>query len=281
MSKKSRIKKSKPSADIIKPSYKTEIIGVLTTAGLAAAVAAILYVSQPKSTPPQYTPTASSQLETKVQISFEMARQREELRQPYLDQLFSQRETLGVPGWDSIEGVVYDPDEKKMQAEFERKGMVDHKKIKGYQPNGTSLLRIASTPYFGQTGVKSKTYLTRDAFRLLANEDEILSALDNESAHAQVVHKNTLHISLNTPDRDMSPAMFELGIEVLSFEKQFYYMETGKRKTTKGFADRMKDPARTLYKLLVEKTRIQNEDTDFAVAIVQAIESRPTAKYFR
>ncbi len=212
---------------------------------------------------------------------FDMAKANEAVRQQYLDTIFADQQKYGVPGWDSFACLVYDPVFERMGAELRRRGVVKKDRVEGYSP-GAGLVRWMSTPYFGEKGMKLATYVGKAAFEQLEREDDLLSALDHESFHAQVFHKGNIHFSMRQPKGGkMSQFIFDLMSEVCGFEKQFYYIETGYRKVSKSMLDRCIPMARMLYSKLENVALQETTEGEFARGLIEAIQSRPTARYFR
>ena len=219
-------------------------------------------------------------------ITFEKAKKDESLRQPLLDHVFDNQDKYGVPGWDSFERILYDPEFKQMQADFKAAGIEDKSGnlIPEYGPRNKNFVRLMGTPYFGEKGkgMKSTVYVGRGVFNLWDSLDEICSGLDNESFHAQHWHKQTVHLLI--PKMDMSTLSqyaSKLFSEIASFDKQFHYIATGKRKVRPKYIQMTTNAARKLYAQLIALTKQNTPDGQFARGIRYVIEKRPSAIYFR
>ena len=137
-------------------------------------------------------------------------------------------------------------------------------------------------PYFGKKGVPLPVYVSKYAFEVTNIGDDLLAILDNESVNAQLLHKEWSHLPLNIPrDKEMSPYMFALMSEVLSFEKEFYNIETGIRNVSPDFLRGVINPAKSVYKQLELAATLNNNDAEFARGVLEAVELRPTLKYFK
>ncbi len=220
-------------------------------------------------------------LEQVVEVSFDQARNNLSSRQEYLDQLFKRKDRVGVEGWESFAGFVYVNDPAEYDRMMKEKGSVDER-IPEYSPSSSKgLIRFIGTPFLGQREVPLTSYFFNDVFNYCLTEDELLSCLDNESFHAFMFHKGKAHIKTDLPDKNPpSQLVFDLMSELYSFEKQFFNIESGKRKVRKEFVELFFPVAKVLYQRLLEIASQEDRDGAFARAIQQVLESRPTLPYF-
>ena len=283
MSKRTRRTKKVKNTNFFGARYLIPLAAGLAGIGIVAAVVATNIGDSSDIYAPTATPvTQESQLEDMMQeetIDYDMAKQDKNLREAYLNQLFVNRSQYGDEAWNSFAGIVYDPDFKMYDSEFERRG-IKPKILEGYgdREDAFALAHV----YFDKVGIPQRVYISKHAFEMTNLEDDLLAILDNESINAQLLHKERSHLSLNIPrDREMSSYMFALISEVLSFEKEFYNIETGKRNVSPEFLNGVLGPAKSLYEQLEQVASMNNGDSGFARGVLEAVSSRPTLKYFK
>ena len=274
----------------VKPNFFRAGYLIPATVAIGVGIAAVIVATNVNDSTDVHVPTATpvtheSQLESVIQeeiITYGRAKQDESLRQAYLNQIFANRDEYGDEEWNSFAGLVYDPEFKLHDSEFERRGIDPKaKRLEGYSEEAgfIGLMRVL---YFGEKGVPLAVHVSKHTFEVTKLEDDIFAILDNESVNAHILHKERVHLPLNIPrDREMSDYMFTLISEVLSFEKEFYNIETGKRDVSQDFLRGVFNPARAVYKQLEQAAAMNNDDALFARGVLEAISLRPTLKYFK
>ncbi|MBI2581409.1 hypothetical protein HYV85_06445 [Candidatus Woesearchaeota archaeon] len=257
---------------------KAGIVVVAVSTLVALTLASCNAGVQPTATPV----TSNSSLESIVaeQITFEAAKGDESLRQAYLNQLFLQREQLGDDSWLSFDSFIYDPKLELLGAAYKKRGIKPTTLVQGYEETTPGFKALMATPYFGVQGVPLETHVSSTAFGIAQSQGEILSLLDNESSTAHLFHKGEIHMEVKQPSV-INPDMFSLISELLSFEKQFYNIETGRRSVSESFIAKFRSPARLLYKKVEMAALGKGPDAEFARYAIEAIQNRPTLKYFK
>lgn len=267
--KRNNIKRDKSSHNSKRKRFNPWFAGAIFSIAASLGVASYYFLNKNEPS-----------INERVQISFEQAKNTADLRQSYLNQLFKKKDSVGVEGWDSFASFVYDPNFSELTKLQIRKGGNNASRINEYSPEN-GLIRLISTPYFGERNVPLSSYFDKAAFKFCQTEDELLSCLDNESFHAHIFHTGKAHISTELPDKDSSPQLiFDLMSELYSFEKQFFFIELGKRKVRREFIEMFLLPANKLYQKLLIIAEQNDREGAFAKFIKQALESRPTIQYF-
>lgn len=249
-------------------------IGVLFVSGTAQDV---YQLASPTATPVTY----QSGLEVKVkEISLEMAKRNEHLRQAYLNQLFTNRNNYGIEGWDYFDAFIYDPD-LKIKADLERAGK-KQQVIEGYEASpfqDTAMLTL-------RKGLHEHTpvYVARLAFDSAYVDDDFRSMLDNEAFNAVQEWNGYLDVSKFGIKDSTEPSdkLFRYLSELLSYENQFHEIETGSRKVSLKFLDSEVKTSKRLYSgfLRFSETAVA-PDRRLCREIIDLLEARPTIKYFK
>ena len=208
---------------------------------------------------------------TQSQDFYYRAKGNESMRQDYFNFLLENRNHYGMPGWESFNRLVYDPGFQRLRNHSDGLGIQ-------YKWPGINQFRFMQT--IGQdVYIDAKTLLGSES------EHEILSGLDNESYHANHHRTGRTHIGdgrlYKNPLVIPSRLLIDLIHELYSFDKQFIYIQSGKRKVSQKFVRRFSRTAQGYYKILLE-TANKNDIANNLVAneVLETLKNRPTLKLF-
>jgi len=254
-------------------------------AGLSLTVAIACSGDITDTISPTTTPsTPTSGLESVVQeeiITYDMAKNDESLRQEYLNQVLMDRSKHGDKMWNAFANLIYDPEFDLLATEYGDKGLHDvANRLRAFADE--DFIPLMGGLYTGENGVPLDIHVSRDAFEVTQSEDELFTVLDNESVNADLYFSGNIYLIELEEDLNLnSDYLFNLALEVLGYEKEFYNIEIGIRKVSPGFLRGVDAPAKSAYAELLQFSRLNNDDGKFAKAVIDAIESRPTLKYFK